>query len=174
MADMKSMKQYIRAIFAATICMAAVCGTQKAGAQTQASTDSVVSIVNEIRVSDCIRIEIPDKLSERLTRIVRPGEEATKDNEPTATKAVRRAGYRILAFDDNNPRTAQARAQGMKRMIESKFPDYRAYVSFNSPYWKVKVGDFRSRGEAEEALHRLRSAMPSMSRSLRIIRDRIN
>jgi len=47
-------------------------------------------------------------------------------------------------------------------------------MTFNSPYWRVKVGDFRTRGEAEAAMAEIREAFPSLSSHLRIVRDKIN
>lgn len=59
-------------------------------------------------------------------------------------------------------------------MMESRFPEWRSYVQFNSPYWRVKVGDFRSRAEAEAAIEDMRRAFPYMSAQLRLVRDHIN
>ncbi len=50
----------------------------------------------------------------------------------------------------------------------------RSYIMFNSPYWRVKVGDFRTRAEAEAAMAELRHAFPSMAAYMRIVRDKIN
>ena len=107
MADMKSIRHNIRAIVATALCLAGIGGLAPiAMTQTPVPNDSVVSIVNRIRYSDCIRIELPDRLADRMARIVRPLEEPGAENEAALSKPVRRAGYRILAFDDNNPRTA--------------------------------------------------------------------
>jgi hypothetical protein len=59
-------------------------------------------------------------------------------------------------------------------MYENRFPEYRAYVSFNSPYWRVTVGDFKSRGQAEAAMADFKQAFPSQAAHMRIIRSRIN
>lgn len=84
-----------------------------------------------------------------------------------------KAGYRVQVFDDNNVRTAKRDAQACKQQISTRFPDFPVYMTFSSPYWRVKVGDFRTRGEAESAMAEIKAAFPSMAKSLRIVRDRI-
>lgn len=85
-----------------------------------------------------------------------------------------RSGYRVQVFDDNNVRTAKQGAQDCKQLVLTHFPDMPVYISFSSPYWRVKVGDFRTRGEAEAFMSSVRQSCPSISKSLRIVRDRIN
>jgi hypothetical protein len=80
----------------------------------------------------------------------------------------------VQVFDDNNTSTARQRAQSRKAMYENRFPEYRAYVTFNSPYWRVAVGDFKSRGQAEAAMADFKQAFPSQAAHMRIIRSRIN
>ncbi len=80
----------------------------------------------------------------------------------------------MQVFDDNNVRTAKHEAQNRKRQVESRFPEFRAYMQFNSPYWRVKVGDFRTRSEADAALAAIRAAFPSIGNQMRVVRDHIN
>lgn len=142
----------------------------------QAQTDSVC-ITATLNASGHIRVEQPEELTRRLMgpSPVQGAAEASEENRETSEEQVRgtRAGYRVQAFDDNNPRTSRGTAASLKSRIESTFP-YRAYVSFNSPYWRVKVGDFRSRAEAESAMAEIRRAFPELKAYLRIVRDRIN
>lgn len=85
-----------------------------------------------------------------------------------------RSGYRVQIFDDNNPRTARREAESRQAMVHGMFPEMKTYVTFDSPYWRVKVGDYRTRAEAEAAMDALRHAMPSMAAYMRIVRDKIN
>lgn len=77
-------------------------------------------------------------------------------------------------FADNNVRTAKSRATAKRRNLMARLPQYRVYLTFQSPYWRVRVGDFRTRGEAEGAMAEIRRIFPSYSSDLRIVRDRIN
>lgn len=122
-----------------------------------------------------VTVVLPDGLAARLAADRAADEESdTQAPSTTATRSNSRVGYRVQVFDDNNVRTAKHEAQSRKSQIESRFPEYRAYVSFNSPYWRVKVGDFHSRSEAEAAMGAIRQAFPAMGNQLRVVRDRIN
>jgi len=83
-------------------------------------------------------------------------------------------GYRIQAYTDNNARTAKAAAQKRARDIAMKFPQYRSYITYKAPSWRLRIGDFKTKGEAQAALRRIKSVYPKFAREMVIVRDRIN
>ena len=87
---------------------------------------------------------------------------------------ARGVGYRIQAFSDNNTATAKAAAQQRARAIAMKFPQYRSYISYNAPSWRLRIGDFQKQEDAQRALQRVRAAFPAYGREMIIVRDRIN
>ncbi len=139
------------------------------------STAAVPPIVAEL-ASGTVEVSLPAGFISRLA--ARPAAEAAPDAEDTApasaTRAKSRTGYRVQIFDDNNARTAKHEAQARRARVGSRFPEYKTYISFNSPYWRVKVGDFRTRSEAEAAMGAIRAAFPAYGSQLRVVRDRIN
>lgn len=56
-------------------------------------------------------------------------------------------GYRIQIFH-NSGQNARVEAQQIQRRFERKFPDTEAYLDYQAPFFKVVVGNFRSRNEA--------------------------
>lgn len=86
----------------------------------------------------------------------------------------RGVGYRIQAYSDNNTKTAKAAAQQRARDIAMKFPQYRSYISYKAPSWRLRIGDFKTQHEAQEALRRIKSVYPKFAREMVIVRDRIN
>lgn len=86
----------------------------------------------------------------------------------------RGVGYRIQAYSDNNYKTAKAAAQKRARDIAMKFPQYRSYISYKAPAWRLRIGDFKTQREAQAALHRIKSVYPKFAREMVIVRDRIN
>ena len=86
----------------------------------------------------------------------------------------RGVGYRIQAYTDNNPRTAKAAAQQRARDIAMKFPQYRSYITYKAPSWRLRIGDFKTQQEAKAALNRIKSVYPKFAREMVIVRDRIN
>ncbi len=137
--------------------------------------DSVISIVENINTSGNISIEQPEALSALLVRIATPAESTGSASVAgtAAAPATTRSGYRVQVFDDNNPRTARAQSEARQRQIVEAFPQWPCYVSFNSPYWQVRVGDFTTRGQAEAALAEIRDAFPATAAYIRIVRDKI-
>lgn len=56
-------------------------------------------------------------------------------------------GYRIQLFKDSGNEALDA-AKDMMEKFEEDFPVLNAYLSFQEPYYRVRVGDFRTRLEA--------------------------
>lgn len=127
------------------------------------------SIVGHITSSENISINQPDKLGERL----KPDDGKQEQHKQPNTSG-NMAGYRILIFSDNNSRTAKNEARAKARKISALFSNYRTYVTYNSPYWRLKVGDFKTNQEATKAMDEIKKEFPAYSREIRIVRDRIN
>lgn len=137
------------------------------------------SIVADIEAGGTITISQPARLDSLLRRpaaIVRTddGKESSAADHAAATTRSARSGYRVQLFEDNNPRTARNAAQGYHNRVQAEFPQIRSYVSFNSPYWRVKAGDCRTRAEAEAMMAELKQAFPNLAPYMRIVRDKIN
>lgn len=88
------------------------------------------------------------------------------------TLAAHSTGYRIQAFTANNAQAAKANATKRAKAIAMRFPQYRAYITYKAPAWRLRIGDFTSQREAQEALRRMKSAFPNYA--FTIVRDRIS
>lgn len=140
-----------------------------------------VGIVDHIRAGRVHTINISDSLLMLLqpAAVATPQEpdeqqpEAEERQTPAAVQG-KTIGYRVQVYSDNNVRTAKNAARSKQRSVASRFPAYRTYVTFNSPYWRLKVGDFRTMQEANEAAEELKRAFPESSKEIRVVRDRIN
>ncbi|MDE6498900.1 MAG: SPOR domain-containing protein [Muribaculaceae bacterium] len=154
-----------------TIAVWMLCIAVSAVAQEPAENEAR-DIVARINATGNVEVKQPAALGERLCTEPAAQGDAGETGEHKATHG--KVGYRIQVFDDNNPRTARAEAQSRKHMVESRFPHLRTYVQFNSPYWRVKAGDFRSRSEAEAVLEEMCDAFPHLRGHMRLVRDHIN
>ena len=56
-------------------------------------------------------------------------------------------GYRIRVFYNNEP-SARSRSESIEATLKNQYPDIGVYRTFESPNYKVTVGDFRSKDEA--------------------------
>ncbi|MBO9573131.1 MAG: SPOR domain-containing protein [Chitinophagaceae bacterium] len=70
-------------------------------------------------------------------------------NELT-TRNSRRSGpgYRILVISSNN----RNKVIDAKATMYRQFPELKAYMMYQAPFFRLKVGNFREREEAEEYL----------------------
>jgi hypothetical protein len=78
---------------------------------------------------------------------------------------ARRMGYRIQIYLGNRNEATTARFKFM-----DQWPDYQVYSIFESPYFKVRVGDFLSKPAAERFLETIRKDFPSAF----IVPDEVN
>ena len=69
-------------------------------------------------------------------------------------------GYRVRIFFDNK-QTARVESEETLKRFESMYHDVVAYRSYANPYFKVTVGDFRTKSEAYRLLERIRHEFPS-------------
>jgi hypothetical protein len=78
-------------------------------------------------------------------------------------------GFRIQIFFDsgNNSKT---RAQSIYETVLAKYPNIGTYLTFKAPNYKVRVGDFRTRLDAQRFLNEILTDYPNAW----IIEDQIN
>lgn len=77
-------------------------------------------------------------------------------------------GYRVQIFFDAGNNSLE-KAQAVAGEYQTLYPTDTAYISFTEPYYKVRVGDFRSRLEAEGYMHKILKDYPNAF----VIKDRI-
>ena len=69
-------------------------------------------------------------------------------------------GYRIRVYFDNG-QNARNRSEAIAHSISAAYPGMGVYRTFESPNFKVSVGDFRTKDEALKVFHSLRSSYPT-------------
>lgn len=81
------------------------------------------------------------------------------------------SGYRIQAFMDNNQKKSKDAAEAREKKLKDKYPDLTTYISFSSPFWKLRVGDFRTHADALVMVKRISTDFPELSTELLIVKD---
>lgn len=79
------------------------------------------------------------------------------------------SGYRIRIYSDLGTH-ARKESEKVKAEFYEKFPEIPVYRDYVQPYYKVYVGDFRTKIEAIKSLKRIRREFPSAF----VIPDKIN
>lgn len=93
---------------------------------------------------------------------------STNATHPTAR------GFRVQVFSSNSSRTAKSDAFRIEKMIGSEFPETAVYVNYYSPFWKVRVGDFRTINEAQTFRNQIIEAFPTLRSETYIVKEEIN
>ncbi|WWC83806.1 hypothetical protein PIECOFPK_01533 [Mycovorax composti] len=84
--------------------------------------------------------------------------QAEANNLSTRNSAKRRTakGYRLLIISSNNRNEAIA----ARTKLLTHFPELKAYMWYQAPYYKVKAGNFISRNDAQAYQKKLASIFP--------------
>lgn len=69
-------------------------------------------------------------------------------------------GYRVRIFFDNK-QSARSESEETLKRFEAAYHGIKAYLTYANPYFKVTVGDFRTKSEAMAFLSQIKSAFPS-------------
>jgi len=78
-------------------------------------------------------------------------------------------GYRIQIYFDSGSNSSD-RAKSVREAFTLLYPDIPVYVSWKAPNYRVRVGDWRTRLEAEKALQLIMIDYPNAW----VIKDEIN
>lgn len=82
-------------------------------------------------------------------------------------------GYRVQVFSSNTQRTAKSEAFKIEKQIHEEFPEQGVYVNYISPFWKVRVGDFKTQAEAQAFRSKLMESFPYLRSCTYIVREQI-
>ena len=78
-------------------------------------------------------------------------------------------GFRIRIFFDNK-QSARVQSEEVEKTFIETFPQYPVYRTYTNPYFKVAVGDFRTKSDAVKVLQHIQRDFPKAF----IIKDVIN
>ena len=123
-----------------------------------------VSAVDTTLVGASIREVMPENVGVRESAGSRGVLERYTDGAEERTVPC----YRIRIFFDNKQNSREASEEALER-FRALFPGVAAYRSFQDPFFKVTVGDFRSRSEALAQMDRVRRYFPTAF----IVRERM-
>lgn len=101
------------------------------------------------------RKELLDKRNEKLgVKNVKNYDAINRGRKKVTGSIVTRKGYRVVIYNGSD----RARALAMKRKFMRSYPGTRSYLSYRSPSYKIRVGDFASKTSAYKFLRRIQGA----------------
>lgn len=108
----------------------------------EVSKDTLITILQNFRADN--------EINPTAARTISLGPK--KVDKSNATR-VKRKGFRVQIYSGAN----RSEAQAIQAEFKSKHPGMDAYLAYYEPNYRVKVGDFTSRAEANTYMRILRS-----------------
>ncbi|MBR5827804.1 MAG: SPOR domain-containing protein [Paludibacteraceae bacterium] len=105
--------------------------------------------------------------SEAIRKLVRNRYKIPVVNAP---KAMR--GFRVQIYSSNKNGVAMEQAYRLERDVTIKL-GLPVYVQADPPYWKVRVGDFKEKEDADKFAVLIKKYYPQLSGSIYVVPDRI-
>jgi len=130
----------------------------------------------QMRANDSLRIALSPNLLDSM-----PGVEVLQDSAvgvllQTALQGkmewVEIDGYRVQIYSSNQQQAAKSEALDLEDRIKEKI-DQPVYVLYIPPFWKVRLGDFRTYEEAREYKKLFVDNFPEVMGDTYIVRDKI-
>jgi hypothetical protein len=90
----------------------------------------------------------------RIDLLVKKQAEINEETTRNARKIAR--GFRLLVVNTNK----RDEAIGAKSRLYQYFPELKSYLYYQSPYFKVKAGNFREKRDAEDYQKKLNKVFP--------------
>ncbi len=124
------------------------------------------------------RVALPQIMAEMQDNVQFFGEEAVirllKDKEEGVVREeVQIQGYRVQVFSSNHQQTAKTEAFRIQKLIDKSSLETETYVLYNPPFWKVRLGNFRSHKEALLMKDEVIRELPELQGDTYVVRDQI-
>ena len=136
----------------------------------------VVLAALQMRANDSLRIAMRPNLLDSM-----PGVEVLQDSAVGALlqaamqgnmELVEIDGYRVQIYSSNQQQVAKSEALELEAKIKDKI-NQTVYVLYMPPFWKVRLGDFRTYEEAKQYKKIFVDQFPSVMGDTYIVRDKI-
>ncbi len=89
------------------------------------------------------------------------------DTVASVNKNIKYAqGYRILAYNGSERQTVM----NLRKAIIARLPEQKDYLTYQQPNFRLKIGDYFSRIEAQQVLNKISDLIPDAL----IVNDQIN
>lgn len=81
-------------------------------------------------------------------------------------------GYKVQIYSGNT-RDSRSVAATREAQVKQLYPDLESVTLYNAPFWKVQVGNFVNREEANEVLKNIKKQFPAFGKQSFIVRTTI-
>ena len=142
------------------LCASVASAQQATVAEGYEIVDSVVyrpvATVDSTLVGKDVFTVLPDGAKVHQSRQV----EGSMRAHVASNKSRTISGYRVRIFFDNR-QTSRNESEAALKKFNELYPEVKAYRIYANPYFKVTVGDCRTKSEAMALLELIKGAVPS-------------
>ena len=108
------------------------------------------------------------------TKSARRGTAVSKSGSVTGMAIVGQySGYRVQVLF-SSAKNGRAIAQQRAKKIALKYPQYRAYMSYVAPRWRLRFGDFKTYEDARYLAKLIKRSFPAMRSDVVVVTDKVN
>jgi hypothetical protein len=148
-----------------TFLLVFLCLAWRASAQDEVAQTDSMAVEETVRIFKDPRLDVLSKRPPLMAKLAEEKKEmvnykplVSTDGKKKVTGSIYTAkGFRVVIFSGPD----RAQAMQAKNLFSRNFPGIPSYVSYNVPSYKIKVGNFESRAEANEFLRRIGRAFPT-------------
>ncbi|MCA5005369.1 SPOR domain-containing protein [Sphingobacterium sp. WQ 366] len=133
-------------ILFSAICLICIQAKGQEG-NVEVKQDSLITLLQNFRAAN--------EINPTTARLISLG---TKTVDKTRASRVKRKGFRVQVYSGSN----RSEAYSMQARFKNQYSDMDTYITYSSPNYRVKVGDFRSRSQANEFMNTIRSQYKSV------------
>lgn len=142
-------------------------------AQTSLQKNEILNELNkDVQGKGYVRVYEDESITNILGRSMGPPRTIYTTAE-SSVQYYKMRGFKIQVFSGNNQRTSRDEANSKQALINKSYPELETVVLFDSPFWRLRVGNYETRREAEEAMQELRKAFPSFGREMYVVVDEV-
>lgn len=81
------------------------------------------------------------------------------------------SGYRVQVYMGNNQKLSKLETKARETKLKEKYKDIACYTTFSAPFWKLRVGDFRTFTDALVFAQTIKNDFPSYAADISIVKD---
>ena len=134
--------------------------------------ESKVSMTDHLRNFSDSGSSITIHQDSRLDSLMNKERYSNISETAAGKRLVHSKGYRIQIFSGDDQRVSKAEAYEKEKELKNLLPQIDSYVSFTSPFWRLRVGNYRTTEEAHSMLRELKRLFPKW-KEMYIVNERI-
>ena len=146
-------------------------GTLSLSAQT--SNDSYQTIFDALEAGGAGKGQVEIHQPNAIRNLVGAHKQGADVEQSGDESFLKIQGFRTQVFSGNSQRKSKDEAFRKEKEIKELFPDVPTYVTYNAPFWKLRIGDFRTHEEAYRMQRLLMDAFPAYKKEMYIVKEEV-